>query len=163
MVWQTCYRLTFHTLVTTHKKIPLCQQVDRPQTETRQEFQEYAAALLGHLLSVVCVFLCFLQSPWLTVVTMESECFLSPVCLLINPEKVEALVFTHTVYPHASAFLSVLAQCTVVSHWRRLQMSPRTRFLPALPPSLSQRTTDFVAFDFGIRLIKAWGKREVSW
>ncbi len=125
-------------------------------------FWERAAAPSGHLHSVDCMFLCWLQSTLLTVVTMESKCFLSPACSLINPEKVSVLAFTHTVCPRASAFLSVLAQCTVVSHWRRLQMSPGTRSLAPSPPSSSQRTTDSVAFDFGIRLKKPWAERGVG-
>lgn len=116
--------------------------------ETRLGFQERAVAQSGHLLKVHCMLFCWLHPPLLTVVTMESKCFLSPGCLLINLDKGSALVFTHTVYPHASAFLSVLAQRTVVSHWRRLQMSPRTQSLPPQPPSSSQRTTNFVAFDW---------------
>lgn len=64
--------------------------------ETRLGFQERAVAQSGHLLNVHCMLFCWLHPPSLTVVTMESKCFLSPGCLLINLDKGSALVFTHT-------------------------------------------------------------------
>lgn len=55
--------------------------------ETRLGFQERAVAQLLHFLGVDRMLFCWLWSHSLTVVTMESKCFLSPVCLLINLDK----------------------------------------------------------------------------
>lgn len=55
--------------------------------ETSLGFQRLAVAQLRHLLNVDFMLFYWLQSPLLTVVTMESKCFLSPICVLINLDK----------------------------------------------------------------------------
>lgn len=85
---------------------------------------------------------------------MESKCFLSYLLTHKSWQRLGLRLHTYCLsYPHASAFLPVLAQCTAVSHWRRLQMSPRTQSFPPPPPS------SHIVWLSVIRLKKTWSKR----
>lgn len=126
--------------------------------ESRVRFRERAVAQLGHLWNVDCISFCWFQVSLPTVATTGSKCFLS--CLLTHKSRQSQGpgLHAHTVFPHVPAFQSVLAQCSVVSHWRRLQMCPRTPVFTTVASLLLLKNHTFCGF----WLKKAWIERGLN-